>query len=344
MEAKFKIPWFKIPENWISLLLPAGIVAGIVLLGFGPAIFGHLNSLLQQLILFTTNLAVLAAEIIIGALAVFFVMDNWTTLFYMYRNLCRGLTRLVAEYDPIGTINEHLAGLKRQLVKADEAIQKVRAVFKRLNAVIAQKTREIGDEWKKAAYADQQKELMQRQRFANRAVRRERSVVEFTEMKKMVELALRALVKYREVAQFHIEDTEDEVQALTEKFDLANAVSGALSAFKKIFGGGKDKEIREIAARSIAHRYEMAQAGLENMTMMIQGLVESYDAESGMADKEFMNRFDRWKNESDALMTAEEKKALISATEDETNVLDPDAPIQNRRATATSYDDLFRNR
>lgn len=344
MENKFKIPGYKLPENWFSyVVIPGLILAGLYLFGALPGAISWVNHLIAEIQLFVDSLIKLVVTVVATGIAVYVIKDNLMSLLYAYKNFSRTISRLIVKWDPVGTLETYLARMRKELEQFSQEKINLRGILERLNSVLAKKEREKTDNFKLAKAAEKAGDIDFRDRKLRRAERRERSTGRYKEMRNMVEFAYRLMEQLERVAASKVEDTADEVEELKEQYDVSNSVSSAMKSFWKIFrGNAKEQELKAMAVREIEGRSAAALAELMTAREMVGDILKGMDFEQGMMDEEALERFNKWKAQEGVLLSKGDKEALFEAASDEANALPASPARVETPAPSSGYGDFFR--
>jgi hypothetical protein len=82
---------------------------------------------------------------------------------------------------------------------------------------------------------------------------------------------------------------------------------------------------------------------MERFMEVSQSFMQSIDLQNGVFEEEGLKMLEKWENESVSLLLGGEKESLILKSNDDTEVLDLNAPIKQpeKVGRTNQYDNLF---
>lgn len=338
MEKEFKPKSFwKKPEGITGAIFLLALVlgGGILVTSF----FGAIAAFLSTTIGLIVSLAVLGLIIFTG-------LDSKarTLLSYMYKSSMRWITSLFIQIDPIGILKSYVDDLKSNLRKMNKQITKVRGQMHKLKEMILNNQKEIKSNLTLANQArnnDKQSVMILKTRKAGRL---KDSNVKLEDLYRKLEVLYRVLSKMYENSEILVEDIEDQVKLKDQERKAIRASHGAMRSAMNIIRGDSDKramfdQALEAVADDVSHKV----GEIEQFMEMSENFMSSIDLQNGVLEEEGMRMLEKWENEGVSLILGDEKESLLLQAEDESQVLDLNAPIKRPEKVGRSnqYDNFF---
>lgn len=326
------------PEGITGLIFLAALVAGLgfVAVTFGPA----LVALAQNTLYLAGMLAVLGAII-------YMVLDPKmrNLIFYMYKSVMRAITGMFVQIDPIGILKSYVEELQSNLRKMNKQIAQLRAQMHKLKEVIVNNEREINNNLQLAGKAKETNKRNVMILKSRRAGRLKESNVRLDELYKKMEVLYRVLTKMYENSSILSEDIKDQVAVKEQERKAIHASHGAMKSAMSVINGDPDQRAMfDMAMENITEDVANKVGEMERFMEMSANFMDSVDLQNGVFEEEGMKMLEQWEKESTSLLLGDEKGTLLLKAENDSEVLDLDAPIPekvSRGGQANQYDSFF---
>ena len=326
---------------------PEGITGAIVLAGLAIGVGFLLYTVLPPLIVITQNLLYLSGLLIALGALLYMVFDPKVRnlVWYGYKSVMRWITSLFVQIDPIGILKSYVDDLKKNLTKMNQQIAKLRGQMHRLKEIILNNQREIQNNLSLASKArDTNKQNMMILK-SRRAGRLKDSNMRLEDLYKRMEVMYRVLTKMYENSEILLEDIQDQVQVKEQERKAIHASHSAMKSAMNIISGDKDQRYMfDMALEAIADDVSQKVGEMERFMEMSANFMSSVDLQNGVFEEEGLAMLERWEKEGASLILGSEKETLLLQAEDDSNILDIDAPIKKPQRAPNhknQYDKLF---
>ncbi len=333
--------WSK-PEGKTGMLFGAAILAA---LGYGAFVA------LPVIATITWNLVSIAVALSVLAVIAFVAFNPKTRnlLWYMYKTVMRKITGLFIQIDPIGVIESYVSDLRGNLKKMGKQLHTLRGQMRKLKTEIDKNTDQVKKNMALASKAKEKGKDNIMVLKARKAGRLKESNLKLGDLYKKMEVMYRVLSKMYENSEILLEDIQDEVSVRKRERDAIRASHSAMRSARNIIAGDKDRrEMFDRAMESIADDIGAKVGEMERFMEISEGFMDSIDLQNGVFEEEGLAMLEKWEKEGASFLLGDEKEKIISDAENESVVLDLDAPVQTgdkqKRAASgggTGYSDLF---
>lgn len=335
-EIKTKSFWNK-PEGVTGaiFLILAVLGAGFLLFSFTAAILGFLQ----------TTLGLVVGLLLTGGI-IYMALDPSTRALvsYLYKSVMRWITGLFVEIDPIGILKSYVQELKLNLTKMNRQIGQLRGQMHKLNEMIINNRKEIDtnlNQASKAASSNQQAQMLLKSRKAGRL---KESNLKLEDLYKKMEVLYRVLAKMYENSEILVEDITDQVMVKEQERKAILASTSAMRSAMSVIKGDPDKKAMfDAALEAVADDVANKVGEIERFMEVSQGFMQSIDLQNGVFEEEGLKMLEKWEAESTSLLLGGEKEEILLKAQDESDVLDLNAPISHpeKVGRTNQYDNLF---
>jgi Skp family chaperone for outer membrane proteins len=251
------------------------IIVGAAVLG-AVALFVHF---LPALILIAENviqLAMLAGVIL--ALFMLVTADRpRTLLFYLLQMVSRWVTSNFVDIDPVAILKAFARQMRKKRDDVQASIARILGVSRTLEGEVKRSEKELKDALRLADAAEKQGDEDALNTQAEKAGRRDANIREYKEMHAVVQEILDALNRVKRRVDYHIANSEDEMNELIRKNEVALAAREATSSASAVLGDSDLLEVRNMAADRIRERYTTALGELDGLIYMSRDLDKEID-------------------------------------------------------------------
>lgn len=337
-EFKPKSFWQK-PEG-----ITGAIFLGLLLVGGGILLYNAL----PFLITLAENALYLAGMLIVLGAVLYMVFDPRmrTLISYMYKSLMRWITGVFVTIDPIGILKNYVDDLKKNLSKMDQQISKLRGEMHRLKEIILNNEKQIQTNLTLASKAKENNKdsiMILKSRSAGRL---KDSNMRLEDLYKKMEILYRVLTKMYSNSEILLEDVKDQVQVKEQERKVIRTSHSAMQSAMNIISGNKDQRYMfDQALEAIADDVSKKVGEMERFMEMSSNFMDSMDLQNGVFEEEGLKMLEKWEKEGVSLLLGEEKRLLVAKANDDSDVLDLNAPITKPIEASSShknqYDSLF---
>ncbi|MEM9835952.1 MAG: hypothetical protein AAF828_05590 [Bacteroidota bacterium] len=336
-QMKPKSFWQK-PEGVTGLIFLAAIVGG---LGFLAVTLGPTILALAQ-----TTMYLVGMLAVLGVIIFMFLDPKMRNLiFYMYKSMMRFITGIFVQIDPIGILKSYVDELQNNLRKMNKQISQLRAQMHKLKEVIVNNQKEINNNLQLAGKAKETNKRNVMILKSRRAGRLKESNVRLDELYKKMEVLYRVLTKMYENSSILAEDIKDQVAVKEQERKAIHASHGAMKSAMSVINGDPDQRAMfDMAMENITEDVANKVGEMERFMEMSANFMDSVDLQNGVFEEEGMQMLEQWEKESTSLLLGEEKGSLLLQAENDSDVLDLDAPIPEKATRSghkNQYDSFF---
>ena len=326
------------PEGVTGLLFLVALVGilGYVVVSFGAAILSFIG----------TTIGLVVAGLILMAL-IYMILDPKmrNLVFYMYKSVMRAITGMFVQIDPIGILKTYVEELQGNLRKMNKQISQLRAQMHKLKEVIVNNEREISSNLKIAGKAKETNKRNVMILKSRRAGRLKDSNIRLEELYKKMEVLYRVLTKMYENSSILAEDIQDQVMVKEQERKAIHASHGAMKSAMSVIQGDPDQRAMfDMAMESITEDVANKVGEMERFMEVSANFMDSVDLQNGVFEEEGLNMLEQWEKESNSLLLGEEKSTLLLQANNDSDVLDLDAPVPERQrqtGSTNQYDSFF---
>ncbi|WP_232826567.1 hypothetical protein [Lewinella sp. IMCC34183] len=330
--------FWKRPEGVTGLLFLVALVGvlGFVLVNFGAAILSFIG----------TTIGLVVAGLVLLAI-IYMVLDPRmrNLVFYMYKSVMRAITGMFVQIDPIGILKTYVDELQGNLRKMNKQISQLRAQMHKLKEQIVNNEREISSNLKIAGKAKESNKRNVMILKSRRAGRLKDSNIKLEELYKKMEVLYRVLTKMYENSAILAEDITDQVAVKEQERKAIHASHGAMNSAMSVIQGDPDQRAMfDMAMENITEDVANKVGEMERFMEVSANFMDSVDLQNGVFEEEGLNMLEQWEKESNSLLLGEEKSTLLLQANNDSEVLDLDAPVPERAKKtggANQYDSFF---
>jgi hypothetical protein len=124
-----------------------------------------------------------------------------------------------------------------------------------------------------------------------------------------------------------------------------HASHSAMISAMSIISGDKDKRAMfDMALEAIADDVANKVGEMERFMDMSENFMKSVDLQNGIFEEEGLKMLEKWEKEGVSVILGEQKESLLKEAEDDSNVLDINAPIKRPEKVESrrnQYDAFF---
>lgn len=334
-EFKPKSFW-KRPEGITGMIFLAAIIAGA----------GVLISAVDWANFFSNTLY-LAGTLAVLGVVVYMILDPKmrALVSYVYKSVMRAITGIFVRVDPIGILKSYVDELQGNLRKMNKQISQLRAQMHKLKEIIVNNQREISSNLQMAskAKASQKRNVMILK--SRRAGRLKESNLKLEDLYKRMEVMYRVLTKMYENSQILAEDIKDQVAIKEQERKAIHASHSAMNSAMSVISGDPDKRAMfDMAMEAVTEDVANKVGEMERFMDMSSNFMNSIDLQQGIFEEDGLKMLEQWEKESTSLILGEDKTNLLLDAEDDSNILDLNAPVAEKVRDAShrnQYDSFF---
>jgi hypothetical protein len=207
----------------------------------------------------------------------------------------------------------------------------LRGQMHKLQETINNNKREISSNLKLANKAKEHEKQNIMVLKARKAGRLKESNLKLEDLYKKMEVLYRVLVKMYENSEIMMEDLKDQVSVKeTERKAIHASHSAMNSAMSIISGNGDKREMFDMALEAIAEDVSQKIGEMERFMDLSTNFMDSVDLQNGIFEEEGMSLLEKWEKEGTSLLLGEEKENLLLDANNDTSMLDLNAPIKKK--------------
>ncbi len=326
---------------------PEGVTGAIFLVAIIAAV-GFLTVKSAALIVtaLTSTVGLVATLVVLGSI-IFMALDPKARnlIWYMYKSVMRGITGIFVKMDPIGILKAYVSDLKENLRKMNRQISMLRGQMHKLQELILNNRKEIQSNLHLASQArdtDKQAIMILKSRKAGRL---KESNMKLEDLYKKMEILYRVLGKMYENSEVMLEDIQDQVELKEQERKAMHASHSAMRSAMNIISGDKDKRMMfDMALEAIADDVANKVGEMERFMDLSENFMRSVDLQNGIFEEEGLRMLEKWEKEGVSSILGGQKESLLKAAEDESNVLDINAPLRRPEKVEmrrNQYDTFF---
>jgi phage shock protein A len=259
--------------------LTAKVILGAIAVLFAATGFVYLNTILEFLITLATNtihLAILAGILIGGYMLV--TSERVSTLFfYGLQMISRSLTAMFVDIDPVAILKSFIRDMKKKLEVVDNAVTQMMAARQKLTQQRQQKDREMREALRLAEAAEQTGNEEKLAELTEKVGRRQKAIETLDGGIAFTTETIDALQRVKRVVEYHIANSEDEMNELASQNEAALAITMGVDAAREALGDTDKLEVRNMAADVIRDRISKATGQVESLmqsTKSVQGEID----------------------------------------------------------------------
>lgn len=326
---------------------PEGVTGGIFLVAIIAAIGFLTVSSAAFLVSFLTSSVGLVVTLLVLGTIIFTILDSKARnlVWYMYKSVMRAITGIFVKMDPIAILKGYVSDLKENLRKMNRQISMLRGQMHKLQELIINNRKEIQSNLHLASQAketDKQAVMILKSRKAGRL---KESNLKLEDLYKKMEILYRVLGKMYENSEVMLEDIQDQVEIKEQERKAMHASHSAMKSAMNIIAGDKDKRmVFDMALEAIADDVASKVGEMERFMDMSENFMKSVDLQNGIFEEEGLRMLEKWEKEGVSSILGADKKTIIAEAEDESNVLDINAPLKRPEKVEmrkNQYDSFF---
>lgn len=326
------------PEGVTGMLFLGGI-----LLGGGILLFKVLPALV---LLVQSTIGLVVTLLALGAIIYMALDPKMRSLVsYIYKSSMRWITGLFVQIDPIGILKSYVEDLKNNLQKMNQQINKLRGQMHKLKELMLNNQKEIQNNLQIASQAKNTNQTNVVILKSRKAGRLQESNMKYDDLYKKMEVLYRVLTKMYENSQIMQEDIADQVEVKEQERIAIHASNSAMRSAMSIIKGDKDKRAMfDQALEAVADDVSQKVGEMERFMEISDNFMKSIDLQNGVFEEQGLKMLEKWESAGVSKILGEEKESLISKANDDTDVLDLNAPIARPEkvgAHKNQYDNFF---
>ena len=304
------------PEGKTTIVILA--ILGLAGLTFWHYLVPFVLTMLQQ-----TLSAILTLAVIIAIVTLPF---NKKFRFFL-KVMMRKLTNVFVKIFPVDILKQHISNLSKGIIAIEDQLGILRGVMTGLQRKISEQKDQYVNLMNTASYAQKKGEKLQAQIKARQATRLEQSRMKIDELYTRLEKLMRVLKQYHKIAKIMKEDLEFDVNLLIEEREAVIAGHSAMVNAMNVIGGrGELQEMFDMAMEEVVQDVNRRMGEISNFIDMSEDIISSVNLEQGMVDQVALQRLEEWEQKGEAILL-DDKKQLLSAAEDPSQVLDINEPL-----------------
>ncbi|MEZ4986609.1 MAG: hypothetical protein R2795_16490 [Saprospiraceae bacterium] len=243
----------------------------------------------------------------------------------------RWVTGLFVQIDPIGILKSYVEELQENLRKMNKQISQLRAQMHKLKEIIVNNEREIKSNLELASKAKATQKTNVMILKSRKAGRLSESNVKLEDLYKRMEVLYRVLTKMYENSQILSEDIKDQVAVKEQERKAIHASHSAMKSAMSIISGDPDKRAMfDMAMEAVTEDVASKVGEMERFMEVSANFMNSIDLQQGVFEEDGLKMLEKWEKESTSFILGEEKSTLLLEAEDDSNVLDLNAPIPEK--------------
>lgn len=326
---------------------PEGVTGALFLVAILAAIgYVTIKSMALLIAALTSGPGLIITLLVLG-LIIFTALDSKARnlVWYMYKSVMRWITGIFVKMDPIAILKGYVSDLRENLRKMNRQISMLRGQMHKLQELILNNRKEIQSNLhlaSKAKETDKQAVMILKSRKAGRL---KESNIKLEDLYKKMEILYRVLGKMYENSEVMLEDIQDQVELKEQERKAMHASHSAMRSAMNIIAGDKDKRmIFDMALEAIADDVANKVGEMERFMDVSENFMKSVDLQNGIFEEEGLRMLEKWEKEGVSSILGEQKQTLLKEAEDESNVLDINAPLKRPEKVEVrknQYDSFF---
>ena len=325
---------------------PEGITGALFL---GALIIGGgviITSAIGAIGAFLSTTAGLVISLLVLGTIIFMALDSKARnlVWYMYKSVMRWVTGLFVQIDPIAILKSYVDDLKDNLKKMNRQINKLRGQMHKLKEMITNNQKAIASNLDLASKAKEKNKKAQMILKSRKAGRLKESNMKLEDLYRKMEVLYRVLSKMYENSEILMEDVQDQVMVKEQERKAIRASHSAIKSAMNIIKGDSDKRAMfDQAMEAIADDVSSEVGEMERFMEMSESFMSSVDLQNGIFEEEGLKMLEKWEKEGVSLLLGGEKENLLEQANDDSDVLDLNAPrkMPEKIERSNQYDSLF---
>ena len=320
-ETSSKTFWSR-PEGKTGLffLLLFLAAAGVAVFALLPAIVGFMQSV-----------AGLAVMLFVLGVIVYTLFDSRmrNLVWYMYKSVMRWITGIFVKIDPISILKSYVEDLEANMKKMKRQMTQLRGQMHKLKELIINNRKAIEQNLTQASKAKENNKQSMMILKSRKAGRLKESNMRLEDLYRKMEVLYRVLNKMRENSEILKEDIKDQVTVKEQERKAIRASHSAMESAMNVIQGDKDKRlVFDRALEAIADDVSQKVGEMEQFMEMSENFMQSVDLQNGIFEEKGLEMLEKWEKEGVSKILGDEKATLLLQAEDESNILDLNAPIK----------------
>ena len=325
---------------------PEGVTGAIFLLGLILGAGYLVSTFLGGIIALASSTAGMLGLLAALGVIIFMALDGRTRALvsYMYKSAMRSITSIFVRIDPISILKSYIDDLKKNLRKMNRQISMLRGQMHKLREMILNNQKQIKENISLASEAKDQQNKKIVILKTRKAGRLRDSNFKLEDLYKRMEVMYRVLSKMSENSSILLEDVVDQVSLKEQERKAIMASHSAMKSAMSIIKGDADKRAMfDQALEVIADDVSGKVGEMEQFMEMSEDFMNSIDLQNGIFEEKGLKMLEEWEAKSDSLLLGSAKDEIISLAENDSEILDLDAPIKTpeKMGRGNQYDDLF---
>jgi phage shock protein A len=316
---KLKSFWER-PEGKTGMIFAAGIILGgfFIMMRWGNAIVDAAE-----------NTMILGLYIVLACVIGYILMDGRfrASVFFLYKAIMRAFTGLVIQLDPISILKSYVEDMEKNHDKMNTQIQNLKGSIRTLQRTIASNNAAVQNQMQVAEQAKKQNMQSQVILQTRKAGRLQNSNRTYGDLLKKLEVLYRVLSKMYDNTGVLIEDTKDQVEQKEIEWKTIRQASSAMRSAMSLIGGDKDKRAMfEEAMQYMADDVGNKIGEMERFMELSESFMQGVDLQNGIFEEKGIQMLEAWEKDADSWLLGNEKSQIVADANDDSKVLDFDAP------------------
>jgi len=229
-----------------------------------------------------------------------FFKDIRLKLWVGYKLILKNMASVIVRTDPIGILEYTISKGKERLEVFSDQMKKLKSVLRSLNDKIQLYSNQAKNNMATAQQA-QQKGMTKNQMLSTRQAGRLKSAAtELADVYARLEALYRVITKIQENASFVLEDKEQEVNLMKDKWTAIKAAKSAMDSAMSVLKGSKDERaLFEEAADYINDDLSTKIGEIEFMLESSETIMNNIDLQNGVFQKEGMDMLKEFEDKAD---------------------------------------------
>jgi hypothetical protein len=254
-----------------------------------------------------------------------------------FRLIMRNITSWFVTIDPIGILKECLAKLDENMETFNKQLGIVKGVMVGLRRKIEKYLSEYKNYMDLANEAQKKNNAKAASSNAMFAQRRKDAAERLGKFHRKLEAIYRILSKMYENCGIIRDQTKDNIEMNEDEWESTKAAYKATrSAMSVINGNADDRALKEQALEFMAHDTDQKLGEMERFLEVSKGVLDGIDLQNDVYSEKGLKALEEWEKTSDSWVLGDQKKALLDAAADDSNIL----PLEGAPAD-NDYSKLF---
>ena len=294
--------FFKRPEGKLGLAIPIlGAIAVIYFLG---------SSIMDYIIIALQN--ALYGGILLAAIIGLIAFRK--PIFYMYKSICRGITGLFIEIDPIGVLKTYKERLKGKLEEMRRSIDLLNGQKIKVERIITKNNTDIDHSMSLVQQAVKTGDARIQGLEGKQAVRLQSENGRISQDYNRILFLINVLNRYYQLSNDQIIDMGREIESKERERDYSRASQSAIrSAMGILKGLPSEKEMYDQSLEVLEQQYSNAIGEVEHFLDMTKDIITTSDLQSGADADKAMKMLDDWQKKNSGMVLGAQAGGVTKA-------------------------------